>query len=72
MTPVDTAACAAHLGTSEREVRRQVAAGQLITLGRWHTGRRGRPGMWFDLDNLRPDAPIRGLTDDLPTADIGA
>lgn len=71
MTPVDTATVAAHLGVGEREVRRQAAAGQLLTLGRWRTGRRGRPGLWFDLDNLRPDPPIGGLTEDLPLADIG-
>lgn len=55
MTPVDTETLAAHLGTTAREVRRQAADGKLLALGRWRTGRRGRPGLWFDLDNLRPE-----------------
>lgn len=68
MTPVDTATLAAHLGIPEREVRRQAADGELLVLGRWRLGRRGRPGMWFDLDHLRPG----DLTEDRALADIGA
>jgi hypothetical protein len=50
---VDTDTLAVHLGVTSREVRRRVAAGLLVRLGRWRTGMTGRPRMWFDLDNLR-------------------
>jgi hypothetical protein len=54
MRLVDTAALAVWLATTPREIRRMVAAGEFKPRGQWGKGsRRGRPGWYFDLDNLR-------------------
>lgn len=63
---VDTATLAVWLGITPREVRRQVTAGELVAVYRSSAGQRGRPGLWFDLNNLRGE-----LTDDRALADIG-
>jgi hypothetical protein len=52
MMPVDTATLAAHLGITTGDVRLRVHRGTLAPIGRWRTGRRGRPTMWFDLDTI--------------------
>lgn len=63
---VNTETLAVWLGTTPREVRRQVANGTLVPIQRSSRGRPGRPGLWFDLDNLRGE-----LTDRVDLADIG-
>jgi len=50
---VDTATLALYLETKPREIIRMVAAGELKPRGQWGRGGRGRPGWFFDLDNLR-------------------
>lgn len=57
---VDTATLAVWLGTTPREVRRQAADGTLVVARRSSGGRRGRPGLWFDLDNLRGELTAGG------------
>lgn len=52
MTPVDTATLAAHLGRSPAAVRALVRRNVITPIGRWRTGRTGRPTMWFDLDQV--------------------
>jgi hypothetical protein len=59
---VDTATLAVYLETTPREVIRMVASGELKPLGQFGRGGRGRPGWFFDLDNLR------GELDDGPSA----
>ena len=48
---VDTAALAAALGISARQVRRLTAAGILTTLGRGRLVTRGGHPRWYDLDD---------------------
>lgn len=67
MRLVDAHTVAVYLGVTTRTIRRKVASGELKPMGQFGKGsHRGRPGWFFDLDNLRGE-----LTEDPPTSDIG-